>query len=60
MCEFGVILNGKVVSKDVVFAKYEGGKVVVRNMLGEASEYVNCKIEEIDVRTTRLVVSPIS
>ena len=55
-----MILNGKVVSKDVVFAKYEGGKVVVRNMLGEASEYVNCKIEEIDVSTTRLVVSPIS
>jgi len=60
MCEFDVILDGRVVSKDVVYAKYEGGKVIVRNILGEASEYVNCKIEEIDVNATRLVLSPVS
>jgi predicted RNA-binding protein len=59
MCEFDVILNGKDVSKDVVYAKYEGGKVIIKDILRESWEYENCKIEEIDVNATRLVLSPV-
>jgi predicted RNA-binding protein len=58
MCEFKVILNGKEVFKDVVYAKVENGTVIVRDVIGEFREFRNCKIVEVDVNKTRLVLSP--
>jgi predicted RNA-binding protein len=58
MCEFKVILNGKEVFKDVVYAKVENGTVIVRDVIGESREFRNCKIVEVDVNKTRLVLSP--
>ena len=57
MCEFNVIFNGKVQFKDVIYAKIEGDNVIVKNILGEAKEFKNCKIVEVDVNSTRLVLS---
>ncbi len=57
MCEFNVILNGKSVFKDVVYAKTDGAAVTVKNILGEAKEFKNCKITEVDVNSTRLVLA---
>jgi predicted RNA-binding protein len=57
MCEFNVIFNGKVQFKDVIYAKIEGDNVTVKNILGEAKEFKNCKIVEVDVNSTRLVLS---
>jgi predicted RNA-binding protein len=57
MCEFNVILNGKTMFKDVVYAKTEGATVTVKNVLGEAMEFKNCKISEVDVNSTRLVLT---
>jgi predicted RNA-binding protein len=57
MCEFNVILNGKVQFKDVIYAKVDGDNVTVKNILGEAQEFKNCKIVEVDVNSTRLVLS---
>jgi len=57
MCEFNVILNGKTLFKDVIYAKTEGTTVTVKNILGEAMEFKNCKITEVDVNTTRLVLT---
>jgi predicted RNA-binding protein len=57
MCEFNVILNGKVQFKDAIYAKVEGDNVTVKNILGEAKEFKNCKIVEVDVNSTRLVLS---
>lgn len=54
-----MILNGKVVFKDVIYAKDEGKKVIVKNILGESREYENCRVEEVDVNTPRLVLSTI-
>jgi predicted RNA-binding protein len=59
MCEFNVILNGKTQFKDVVYAKVEGNNVTVKNILGEAKEFKNCKITEVDVNATRLVLTPL-
>ena len=56
MCEFNVILNGKTQFKDVVYAKVDGNNVTVKNILGEAKEFKNCKITEVDVNATRLVL----
>ena len=57
MCEFNVILNGKTQFKDAVYAKVEGNNVTVKNILGEAKEFKNCKITEVDVNATRLVIA---
>jgi predicted RNA-binding protein len=57
MCEFNVILNGKVQFKDVIYSKVEGDNVTVKNILGEGKEFKNCKIVEVDVNSTRLVLS---
>jgi len=57
MCEFNVILNGKTLFKDVVYAKTQGTTVTVKNILGEGKEFKNCKITEVDVNATRLVLT---
>jgi predicted RNA-binding protein len=59
MCEFNVILNAKTQFKDVVYAKTENNNVTVKNVLGETKEFKNCKITEVDVNTTRLVLTAI-
>ncbi len=59
MCEFNVILNSKIQLKDVIYAKVEGNNVTVKNILGEAKEFKNCKIIEVDVNTARLVLSTV-
>jgi predicted RNA-binding protein len=59
MCEFNVILNGETLFKDVVYAKTEGNVVTVKNVLGEAKEFKNCKITEVDVNSTRLVLTAV-
>ena len=45
--------------KDVVYAKTEGTLVTVKNVLGEGKEFKNCKITEVDVNSTRLVLTAI-
>jgi predicted RNA-binding protein len=60
MCEFNVILDGKVQFRDVIFAKVDGLNVTVKNILGEAKEFKNCRIVDVDVPNTRLVLSPLS
>ncbi|MCW4044644.1 MAG: CooT family nickel-binding protein [Candidatus Bathyarchaeota archaeon] len=60
MCEFNVILNGKTVHKDVVYAKAEGNNVTVKSIMGEVKEFKNCKIIEVDVNATRLVLTSIT
>ena len=57
MCEFNVILNGKVEFKDVIYAKVNGEGVTVKNILGQGREFVGCKIVEVDVPNTRLVLA---
>jgi predicted RNA-binding protein len=59
MCEFNVILNGKTQFKDVIYAKVEGDNVTVKNILGEAKEFKGCKIFEVDVNSTRLILAPL-
>ncbi len=57
MCEFKVILNEKEVWNDVVYAKAEGGKIILKDVSGQTREFKNCKIVEVDVNTTRLVLA---
>jgi predicted RNA-binding protein len=57
MCEFNIILNGKTVFKDAVYAKTENNNVTVKNVLGETQQFQNCKITEVDVNATKLVLA---
>jgi len=59
MCEFTVILDGKTVFKDAVYAKMESNNIIVKYVLGESREFKSCKIVEVDVNSTRLVLSNI-
>lgn len=57
MCEFSVLLQDKMVFKDAVYAKADGSKVVVKDVLGDSKVFENCKIVEVDVNSERLVLS---
>ncbi len=57
MCEFNVILNGKVQFRDVIYAKNEENKLTVKNILGETMEFKDAVIVEVDVNSARLVLS---
>lgn len=59
MCEFKVILDGDVVFKDVVYAKMENTTVSVKDVLGESRDFKNCKIVEVNVNSTSLVLSSV-
>ena len=56
MCEFNVIFDGKTQCRDVIYAKVEGDHLTVRNIMGERKEFNGCRIVEIDVPNTRLVL----
>ena len=58
MCEFSVLLEEKIVFKDAIYAKVDGSKVIVKDVLGDSRVFENCKILEIDVNSERLVLSP--
>jgi predicted RNA-binding protein len=57
MCEFEVSLKEKTVFKDAVYAKAEGNKVIVKDVLGTSKVFENCKITEVDVGSERMVLS---
>lgn len=59
MCEFKVVLDGKTVFRDAVYAKMESNNVTVKDVLGESKNFRNCKIIEVDVNSTRLVLSSV-
>lgn len=60
MCEFKVLLDGKEVFEDAVYAKSDDGKITLKNVLGETKEFSNCQIAEINVNSERLVLTSIA
>ncbi|RLI20614.1 hypothetical protein DRO54_05855 [Candidatus Bathyarchaeota archaeon] len=57
MCEFEVVLDGKIVHKEVVYAKSDGKNVVVKDVLGSTKTFENCQIAEVDVGSERLILT---
>ena len=49
-----VFFKGKLVLEDVIFAKVEGNKVVLRDVLGKSEELVDYHISEVDVTSEKL------
>jgi predicted RNA-binding protein len=59
MCEFKVILEGKIVFKDAVYARVDGDMVTVADIIGSSKKFEKCRIVEVDVNSTRLKLSPV-
>ena len=57
MCEFNVLVNGEVVFKDAIYAKVDGNKLILKDVLGVSRVFEGYKIVEIDVNSERLVLS---
>ena len=57
MCEFKVFLDGEKVAEDVIYAKVEGHTVTLRDIIGRPIVLDSVKIVEVDVVSTRLVLS---
>lgn len=57
MCELKVILDGKIVFEDAIYAKADSDKVIVKNILGASKEFAESTIEEVDLKNTRLLLS---
>jgi predicted RNA-binding protein len=59
MCEFKVIIDGKKIYEDVVYAIDEEKSIKVKTILGETREFQNCKIIEVDVNNAKLVLEKV-
>jgi len=57
MCEFNVLLKGEIVFRDAIYAKVDGNKVILKDVLGVSKVFEDCKIVEVDVSSERLVLS---
>ncbi len=58
MCEFKVLVEGekRAVAVDVVKAKYEGGKLLLVDVLGSATPVEGAMVSELDVGREELVL----
>ena len=56
MCEFKVFLDGDQVMDDVLYARAEGGKVVLRDVIGMEKVIEGAEIVEVNVIGTRLIL----
>ncbi|MEM2005500.1 MAG: CooT family nickel-binding protein [Zestosphaera sp.] len=57
MCEYKVLLDGELILDEVIYARAEGGRVILRNVLGESKVLDNCVIVEVNVEETKLVLA---
>lgn len=56
MCEFKVFLGDEKVAEDVIYAKVEGQRVTLRDVLSKPVVVEGVRIVEVDVSSTRLVL----
>jgi predicted RNA-binding protein len=57
MCEFTVYLNGEKVLEDVIFVIADGKDIIVRDIVGTSRRLNNVRITEVNVLTTKLILS---
>jgi len=56
MCEFKVFMEGDRVAEDVIYARQEKGRVVLRDIIGELKTFDGVEIIEVNVFSTRLIL----
>jgi predicted RNA-binding protein len=60
MCEFKVFLGDDKVAEDIIYAKMEGHRVILRDVLGKPVVVDGARIAEVDVSSTRLMLEKTS
>jgi predicted RNA-binding protein len=58
MCELNVIIEGKVVFENAVYAKTVGNQVVLKDILGKSMEFKNHTITEVNITNESLTLYP--
>ena len=56
MCLFKVFLDGDLIMNDVLYAKSEVGRIVLRDVIGSEKVIENAEIIEVNVISTRLIL----
>ena len=59
MCELNVVLNGKKVFDECVYAKQENNNVTVRNLSGFLRGFLNATIAEVDIGKVTLTLKSV-
>jgi predicted RNA-binding protein len=49
-------LDGNQVAEDIIYAKQEEGKVIIRDIIGTDKTLSDVEIDEVDVFSTRLIL----
>lgn len=60
MCELTVLRKNEVVFENAIYAKVDGSKVTVRDVLGVTKVFNDCTIGEVDINKERLLLKPIN
>lgn len=56
MCEFKVLLEGREIMRDVIYAQQEGDDVIIKDIIGEEMLVEKAKIIEVNVFSTKLIL----
>ena len=59
MCEFRVILEGKQIMEEVIYARIEGDNIILRDIIGDEKTIENATILEVNVLDTRMTLKHI-
>ena len=59
MCELKVVLNGKEIFYECIYAKTIDGKVLLKDVLGSVKEFPNCYIEEVNIGRKTLMLKSV-
>jgi predicted RNA-binding protein len=57
MCELKVIVKGKQVFENAIYAKENGNNVVVKDVLGKSMEFKDHSIVEVNIAKEQLTLS---
>ena len=56
MCEFRVMLDGKQLMEEVIYAKIDGNKIRLRDIIGDEKTVENATILEVNVLNTQMIL----
>jgi predicted RNA-binding protein len=56
MCEFKVLLEGREIMRDVIYAQQKGDDVIIKDIIGKEMLVEEAKIIEVNVFSTKLIL----
>ena len=59
MCELKVVVNGKQVFENAIYAKLNSNNVVIQDIMGKTMEFKNHTITEVNITKEQLTLSPL-